>query len=87
LNRGESKVLDVTVVDLDDSIFEKDFVVSPLLLNIASDAKILWDPEGKLARFLGDVRSLIERAGLTRYRTSSGRYGWKPKERLFPVSS
>ena len=71
----------VTVIDLDEELItNKDVEVTPLMLNIASDAVILYDPEGKLASFVEHVLKLIQVAGLERYRTRDGKYGWKPKD-------
>jgi hypothetical protein len=49
------------------------------MLNIASDAVILYDPAGELATFIARVRRLIEAAGLERYRTKDLKHGWKAK--------
>lgn len=71
---------DVTVLDIDEEFIEDtDTEVTSLILNVSSDAVILFDPSGKLATFLDSVRKLIEAAGLERYRTKDGKYGWKPK--------
>lgn len=79
LNKGTEKFRDVTVIDVDESdIFNERLEVSPLLMNIASDAKIIYDPEGRLQSFVDDVKRLIEAAGLERYKTGEGKYGWKP---------
>lgn len=72
---------DVTVIDLDEEFIDNDDVeITSLMLNIASDANIIYDPDGKLASFLSRVRKLIDAAGLERYRTGDGKYGWKPKD-------
>lgn len=72
---------DVTVIDLDEEFIENDDVeITSLMLNIASDANVIYDPDGKLASFLARVRKLIDAAGLERYRTRDGKYGWKPKD-------
>lgn len=76
-----SRPRDVTVIDLDQEfITDKDAEITPLMLNIASDAIVLYDPEGKLGSFLESVNRLIHLAGLERYRTKDGKYGWKPKD-------
>jgi predicted nucleotidyltransferase len=76
----QSRQTDVTVIDLDEEfIMNTDVEITPLMLNIASDALILYDPEGKLASFVEHVLKLIQVAGLERYRTRDGKYGWKPK--------
>lgn len=71
---------DVTVIDIDEEeLFTQDLEVTPLLLNIAWDAEILHEPGGKLTELLTNIRGAIERAGLERYRTPDGKYGWKPR--------
>ncbi len=81
LTAQSSHTRDITVIDLDeDFITNEDAEITSLMLNIATDAAILYDPEGKLASFLERVRRLIRAAGLERYRTKDGRYGWKPKD-------
>lgn len=75
------RVRDITVIDLDEEfIRNRDAEVTPFMLNIASDATVLYDLEGELASFLERVRRLIEIAGLERYKTKDGKYGWKPKD-------
>lgn len=71
---------DVTVIDLDEEYIDDDVEITSLMLNIASEAQIIHDPEGKLASFLTRVRKLVDAAGLERYRTRDGKYGWKPKD-------
>ncbi len=81
LTAQSSRTTDITVIDLDEEfITDENAEITSLMLNIASDAAILYDPEGKLASFLEGVRRLIRAAGLERYRTKDGKYGWKPKE-------
>jgi len=80
LTMQSRKVRDVTAIDLDEEfINDEDAEITPVMLNIASDATILYDPKGQLASFLRRVRRLIEVGGLERYRTRDGKYGWKPK--------
>jgi len=79
--RGLPRGGDVTIVDIDErELFTQNLEVTPLLLNIAWDSKILYDPRGKLTKLLTNIRGAVERAGLDRYRTPDGKYGWKPKE-------
>jgi predicted nucleotidyltransferase len=86
LNRNEAKPMDVTVIDLDDSLLDDpNLLLTPLLLNVGWEGKVLWDPEGRLSRFFQRVRELIGRAGLERYRTPDGKYGWKPKAEFGPA--
>lgn len=75
------RMTDITVIDLDEEfIKDEDVEITPLMLNIAADAIILYDPEGRLASFIERVRRLIQVAGLERYRTKDGKYGWKPRD-------
>ena len=75
------QVRDTTVIDLDEEfIKDEDVEITPMMLNIAADAIILYDPEGRLASFIERVRRLIQVAGLERYRTKDGKYGWKPRD-------
>jgi len=80
LTMQSRKVRDITAIDLDEEfINDEDAEITPLILNIASDATILYDPKGQLASFLRRVQRLIEVGGLERYRTKNGKYGWRPK--------
>jgi len=72
---------DVTVIDLDEEfITDQDVEITSLMLNVTADASILYDRDGKLASFFGHVRRLVDAAGLERYRTKEGKYGWKPRD-------
>lgn len=72
---------DITVIDLDEEFVQnRDAEVGSLMLNIVSDAVILYDPDGILASFVERVRNLIRVAGLERYSTKDGKYGWKPRD-------
>lgn len=74
------KMTDITVIDLDEEfITNEDAEITSLMLNLAADAIILYDPQGQLASYFARIRRLIEVAGLERYRTKDGKYGWKPK--------
>ena len=80
LNKGAEDIRDITILDVDESdIFNDKLEVGPLLMNIAWDAKIIYDPEGKLLKFVNTVKRLVEAAGLDRYKTNESKYGWKPK--------
>jgi predicted nucleotidyltransferase len=80
------RVRDITVIDLDEEfIRNEDAEITPFMLNIASDAIVLYDREGELASFLERVRRLIELARLERYKTKDGKYGWKPKHGVLRV--
>ncbi len=70
---------DVTVIDMDeDSLFREDLTINSLLLNIAWDSIVLYDPEGKLRNLFKRIKNAVEKSGLKRYRTKNGKYGWKP---------
>ncbi len=67
VNVQAEKTVDVTVIDLNEGfITDEKAGITSLMLNIASDAIILYDPEGKLSSFLNRVRQLVEAAGLER---------------------
>ncbi len=70
--------LPVTLVDarLED-LAREDLEVTPLLLNILYDGVIVYDETGVLARLKSMALELVRRAGLVRYRTPDGKYGWK----------
>ncbi|MBS7249909.1 MAG: nucleotidyltransferase domain-containing protein [Candidatus Freyarchaeota archaeon] len=70
---------DVSVYTLEESEVTD---VTPLLINIAHDAVILFDPEGYLEKLFARVREAVRRAGLVPYRTRDGKIGWKPVREL-----
>ncbi len=71
---------DITIVDADqEDLFTQELEVTPLLLNIAWDSLILHDPDGKLSKLFVEIRRKVEESGLERYRTTDGKYGWKPR--------
>lgn len=83
VTRQQGRVRDVTLMDLDEEFIKnEDAEITSLMLNIASDAVILYDPERELASFFERVRRLIKVAGLERYETKEGKYGWKPRHRV-----
>jgi len=72
---------DVTIIDVEErELFSPSLEVTPLLLNIAWDSKVLYDPQGRLTNLFEEIRRMVERAGLERYKTPDGKYGWKPRE-------
>lgn len=74
---------DVTVLDVDERyIVNEEAVVTPLILNVAADAVILYDPKGELLSFVNRVKRIVEVAGLERYSVGGGKYGWKPRDGL-----
>jgi len=72
----------VSVIEADTEEIGKH--ITPLLIDIAHDGIILYDRDGRVEGFLKRVRDAVKKAGLTRYRTSDGRYGWKPAQDLKP---
>ena len=69
---------DVTLVDVEEgSIFRRDIKITPLLLNIAWESVMLHDPSNRLADLFDRIKAAVEGAGLVRYRTPDGKYGWK----------
>ncbi len=86
LTMQSRRIRDITAIDLDDEFINNDDAeITPLMLNIASDATILYDPKGQLASFLRRIRRLIEVAGLERCRTKDGKYGWRPKRGVLQI--
>lgn len=72
---------DVTVLDLDEGfIVDGDVEITPLILNVAADAIVLYDPDEKLRVFFDRVKKIVELAGLQRYSTKDGKHGWRPKD-------
>jgi len=71
----------LTLVDVRlDEITGDDVVLTPLLINVVADAVVVWDPSGVLSEFVEKGRELIRKAGLVRYRTPDGKYGWKRED-------
>lgn len=69
---------DVTIIDVDkEELFKKDLNVAPLLLNIAWDALVLYDPSGRLSKLFERIKSIVDKLNLERYETLDGKYGWK----------
>lgn len=70
---------DVTLVCMSlDRLLDPGLRLTPLLINVVADAVVVCDPKGVLAGFVEKGRRLIEKAGLVRYRTPDGKYGWRP---------
>lgn len=72
----------VSVIEADAEEIGKQ--ITPLLINIAHDGVILYDRAGRVGDLLRRVRDAVKRAGLTRYKTRNGKYGWKPSQGLNP---
>jgi len=76
---------DITIIDIDENIlFKEDLTINSLLLNIAWDSIILYDPSGKLNSLFERIRNSVKDK-LERYRTKNGKYGWKPKTEHFGI--
>ena len=66
---------DISIVDFELREFED---VTPLLINIAHDGVILYDKDRKITKLFDKIRKAVKKAGLVRYYTPTGKYGWKP---------
>jgi len=58
--------------------------VTPFIINVAFDGIVLYDVDGEALEILNRVKESVRQAGLERYRTSDGGYGWKPGRSLRP---
>lgn len=68
----------VTLVDVRlNEITGAEVVLTPLLINVVADAIVIWDTDDILRDFVERGRALIRKAGLVRYRTPDGKYGWR----------
>lgn len=68
----------LTLVDVDLADFLRGVLeVTPLLLNALYDGIVVYDELGVLRRLKMKAVELVEKAGLVRYRTPDGKYGWK----------
>ncbi|MEW6685706.1 MAG: nucleotidyltransferase domain-containing protein [Candidatus Edwardsbacteria bacterium] len=67
---------DFSIVDLE---LEELKDLTLLLVNIAEEGIILYDQEKELTRLFQKIKSAVEKAGLVRYNTKDGKYGWKPQ--------
>ena len=71
----------VTLVDARaDELFKDCLELTPLLLNILVDGIVIYDKTGRLAELAAKTRQLVAKAGLTRYKTPNGKYGWKRRD-------
>lgn len=69
---------DITIIDVDEEeLFKEDMEVSPLLINIAWDSLVLYDPSGRLSKLFEGVKAIVNKLNLDRYKTQDGKYGWK----------
>lgn len=69
----------LTVIDMDLNDFLKPKEVTPLLLNIYWDARVVYDKTGKIEDFLKYVRDRIVRSGLRRVRDGKAYYWVLPE--------
>lgn len=68
----------LTLVDVRvDEIFDREYEVTPLMLNILYDGVVIHDPEDILKKLIESCRVLINKACLERYRSLDGKYGWR----------
>lgn len=68
----------LTLVDVRvDEIFDREYEVTPLILNILYDALVIHDPEDILKKLIENCKLLINEANLERYRLPDGKYGWR----------
>jgi len=68
----------LTLVDVRvDEIFDREYEVTPLMLNILYDGVVIHDPEDILKKLIESCRVLINKASLERYRSLDGKYGWR----------
>ncbi len=72
--------IDVSVIEMDEREIGRS--LSPLLINIAHEGLILYDRDGRITTFFERLREAVKRAGLVRFRTSDGKYGWRPVRQL-----
>jgi predicted nucleotidyltransferase len=74
----------VTVVEADEEDLRRR--LSPLLINIAHEGITLYDAGGAMSAFLKRIRDAVRAAGLEKYETSNGKYGWKPRGELSKIT-
>jgi len=68
----------LTLIDIRvDEVLDKEYEVTPLMLNILYDAVVIYDPQDILRKLIEDCRVLINKANLERYRLPDGKYGWR----------
>jgi len=75
-------LVDVRLKDL----LRDDLELTPLLVNVVADAIVIHDEGDILKSFVRKGRRLIRKAGLIRYRTPDGKYGWMRSDRK-PLST
>ena len=70
----------LTLIDMRLEELKGTVELTPLFINIVADAIVIWDKEGLLHSFIEKGRELIKKAGLVRYKTPDGKYGWKRRD-------
>jgi predicted nucleotidyltransferase len=71
----------LTLIDMRASeLFRDELELTPLLLNILVDGVVVYDKTSRLHELVVKAREFVEKAGLTRYRTPDGKYGWKRRD-------
>lgn len=73
---------DVSVIEVDAKDVGRQ--ITSLLINIAHDGVVLYDRDGRIKSLFNKVKSAVKKAGLVRYKTCEGTYGWKPGQELKP---
>jgi len=77
----------LTLVDIRlKDLLRDDLELTPLLVNVVADAIVIHDEGDILKSFVRKGRQLIRKAGLIRYRTPDGKYGWMRSDRK-PLST
>jgi len=76
LAKHVGKPLTLVQADLSDLV-RGDLEITPLLLNALYDGIVIYDELGVLRGLQSMVAELVKKAGLERYRTPDGKYGWK----------
>jgi predicted nucleotidyltransferase len=68
----------VTLIDMcAEDLFKDSLELTPLLLNILMDGVVIYDRMGRIGRLIAKAGELVEKAGLVRYKTPDGKYGWR----------
>ena len=67
---------DTSIIDVDEEDLKRG-KLTPLLINIARDAIILYDREKYTTQLFKRINDALEDAELIRYRLRDGSYGWK----------
>jgi len=75
---------DITVIEAEAKEIGKGKELTPLLINIAHDGIILYDKRRQIADLFARIREAVRKAGLIKYKTADGKYGWKPRRKLGP---